>query len=119
MDGAKYTTISCSISGVPRIMAIYIFTKKLISGFLDIRPNDIISPKGRENSRVSKKISTETTIPSLNCFNITVNSISHLFAVLHTSRIVTVKVHKFPYDFRKGPSYGPFTFLFTQANAFY
>ncbi len=44
-------------------MAIYIFTRLLTRKFFDILPKETNSPKGRENSRVKKNISTETSIP--------------------------------------------------------
>ena len=65
--GPKYTTISCSISGVPLIMDMYADTMARITLFLDILPKQIRSPSGRENSKVTKKISIETSIPPASC----------------------------------------------------
>ena len=74
--GPKYTTISCSIRGVPRIMEMYADTIPLITGFLDILPKQISSPRGSENTSVTTKISTDTTIPPASCWSITLKDLS-------------------------------------------
>jgi len=80
--GPKYTTISCSIRGVPRIMEIYAETIHLIIFILDILPQQTRRPSGRENIRVTKKISVVTVIPFASWLNITLKLIVTVFLLL-------------------------------------
>ena len=59
-------------------MDMYPDTMVRITLFLDILPKQIRSPSGRENSKVTKKISIETSIPPASCWSITLKLIFFL-----------------------------------------